>query len=387
MNPAHGGPCQGIRNTIPALQRLGIENEVICLDDPAAPFLKNDPFRIHALGESKGPWAWNQKLLNWLVSNLSNYDAVIVHGIWQYHNYAVAKAMRKLSKIKLGALPKVYIMPHGMLDPWFQQHQSRRMKALRNWGYWKILQERVIREAEGVLFTCRKELELARTSFSPYQPKKELNVGYGVPMPPVFTPAMEQDFRSTCPALGGQPYLLFLSRIHPKKGVDLLLQAFARLAKDAKVGKPLPHLVIAGPGLDTAYGRQMQQLAKENPALQDCVHFPGMLTGEAKWGALYGCDAFVLPSHQENFGIAVVEALACRKPVLISNQVNIFHEIEAAGAGIVAADTVEGVERQLQTWLELEAGEKVRMQQRAWEAYQQHFTVEAAARQMMAALL
>ena len=94
--------------------------------------------------------------------------------------------------------------------------------------------------------------------------------------------------------------------------------------------------MIAGPGLDTAFGREMRQLAESlcpQPSTltpQPAVFFPDMLTGDAKWGALYGCEAFVLPSHQENFGIAVVEALACGKPVLISNQVNIWREIEAA---------------------------------------------------------
>jgi glycosyltransferase involved in cell wall biosynthesis len=77
-----------------------------------------------------------------------------------------------------------------------------------------------------------------------------------------------------------------------------------------------------------------------------------MLTGDAKWGALYGCDAFILPSHQENFGIAVVEALACGKPVLISNKVNIWREIEKDRAGTVRDDTVSGTKRLLDYWLQ-----------------------------------
>ena len=78
----------------------------------------------------------------------------------------------------------------------------------------------------------------------------------------------------------------------------------------------------------------------------------GMLSGAAKWGALYGCEAFVLPSHQENFGIAVVEALACGRPVLISDQVNIWREIVEDGAGIAEADTEEGVEKLLRRFLD-----------------------------------
>jgi glycosyltransferase involved in cell wall biosynthesis len=78
---------------------------------------------------------------------------------------------------------------------------------------------------------------------------------------------------------------------------------------------------------------------------------PHRLRKSEKWGVLYGCEAFVLPSHQENFGIAVVEALACGKPVLISDQVNIWREIVEDGAGIAEADTEEGVVKLLKKFL------------------------------------
>ena len=98
-----------------------------------------------------------------------------------------------------------------------------------------------------------------------------------------------------------------------------------------------------------------------------------MLTGDAKWGAIYGCEAFVLPSHQENFGIAVVEALACRKPVLISNQVNIWREIESSGSGIVADDTEIDTHQLLIQWLNLSTDEKQLMGQRARDSYETYF--------------
>jgi len=170
-------------------------------------------------------------------------------------------------------------------------------------------------------------------------------------------------FYERCPELNvddaGRRYLLFLSRIHPKKGCDLLLQAFAAIAP----AHPKLHLIMAGP--DATGMRQDLQSIVDHAGLADRVHWPGMLQGDAKWGAFAVSDAFVLPSHQENFGIAVAEALACGRPVLISDQINIAPEIEADGCGIVEHDTLEGTIHLLERWLALNPEEREAMQQQA----------------------
>jgi glycosyltransferase involved in cell wall biosynthesis len=116
---------------------------------------------------------------------------------------------------------------------------------------------------------------------------------------------------------------------------------------------------MAGP----AAWRWREQLQKitDDAGISDRVHWPGMLRGDAKWGAFAACEAFVLPSHQENFGIAVAEALACGRPVLISNQVNIFPEIVADGCGFAEPDTLDGTVRLLQRWLALTPAERQAM--------------------------
>lgn len=377
MNPSSGGPCQGIRNSIPELEKLGVRNEVACLDAPDAAFLGMDSFPVYALGPGRYGWAYSASLLPWLLDNLSRFDAVIMHGLWLYPSYAVSKAVRQL-KARTGKAPKLYLMPHGMLDPYFQRASGRKLKALRNEVYWKLIESRVVNGAEGVLFTCEEELRLARLPFQPYRPRCEVNVGYGILPPPASTPTMQDAFLARCPGLHDQPYLLFLSRIHEKKGADLLLNAYADLLK-ANPSLPLPHLVIAGPGLDTAYGQAMQRLVADTPRLREHVVFPGMLVGAAKWGAFYGCEAFVLPSHQENFGIAVAEALACGKPALISDQVNIWREIREADAGFVAADSAEGTQSMLNRWLLASFSEKQAMGQRAHETFERAFSVGPAA--------
>ncbi|RZJ93180.1 MAG: glycosyltransferase, partial [Hymenobacter sp.] len=146
-----------------------------------------------------------------------------------------------------------------------------------------------------------------------------------------------------------------------------------------------PALVVAGPGLDTPYGQRLHQLAASLPQAAN-IFFPGMLTGAAKWGAFYGCEAFVLPSHQENFGIAVVEALACGKPVLISNQVNIWREIEAAQGGLVAADTLAGTKHLLESWYQLAEPARQAMRERAQAGYRQYFAVAPASQKLLKVL-
>lgn len=378
MDPSHGGPCQGIRNTIPALEKLGAHNEVVTLDDPFASFLHRDTFKIHALGPATGPWQYGSQLVPWLHQNLGNFDVVIVHGLWLYYSQAAVKAVNEFRRRENNTHLRLYVMPHGMLDPYFQRAPDRKIKAIRNWIYWKVIERNVINNADGILFTCEAELLLAREPFRPYHPKSELNVGYGIEAPPAFVPEMAESFLEKCPTVRDRPYILFLSRIHEKKGVDLLIKSYAR-----EFTNNSPLLVIAGPGLDSPYGEKLQQILEENPQIKNSILFPGMLSGDAKWGAFYGCDAFVLPSHQENFGIAVVEALACSKPVMISNQVNIWREIETGGAGLVADNTLDGTSTLLKRWNALSTTDKRQMGNQARQVFEKLYAIDPAARRLL----
>ena len=459
MNPASGGPCQGIRHSVSALEELGVLNEVVCCDSPDEIWIKNDPFPIHALGPGKFGYSYTTKLKHWLEQNLPRFDAVIVHGLWQWPVQATIRAFKNLKANSPPATrhPPLFIIPHGMLDPWFQRDKSRRLKAIRNSIYWWLFERNAVNFADALFFTCEEELRLARTTFGGYRPKREINIGYGIEDPPVFELRMREAFQGKCPELGNNPYLLFLGRIHPKKGVDLLIRAYSQLLKTKKLKITFPHLVIAGPGWETSYGRQMRELmdaanadiAKKHhfslttewtetseekqitrmhslnerggvqedfckpvclsPAFhrhsrhaaenilasspENCklktvnpsrIHAVGMLDGDSKWGAFYGCEAFVLPSHQENFGISVVEALACDKPVLISDKVNIWREIAHDEAGFVEEDTVDGTARLLNRFLvgEITGG----VAGRSNDCFRRKFEIQQASRKLLEAL-
>lgn len=385
MNPSSGGPCQGIRNSSHELDELGVKREVVCFDDSSSFYVESDTFLITTLGKCKSTLQYNSKLKPWLRENLSRFDVVVTNGLWLYHSQALCQIIVELKKeVKKGntqiRIPRWYVMPHGMLDPYFQRAPSRMLKAIRNWFYWKFVEHKVVEQADGLLFTCQTELELARSTFKPYLPKKEINVGYGVENPPVLTDEMNIAFQSKCSSIKNSPYILFLSRIHEKKGVDLLINAYIKLSLERRIsGQILPKLVIAGPGIESAYGKSIVNLLQKYPDIQSKVLFPGMLTDNSKWGAFYGCDAFILPSHQENFGIAVVEALACGIPVLISNKVNIWKEIEDGKGGIVENDSRDGTYRLLEKWLNLSNIGKQSMKVQARYTFERYFSIKPAA--------
>ncbi len=378
MNPVNGGPCQGIRNTVPQVASLGHVSDVVCLDHPDDAWIGKDTFKVFAVGKASGPWAYNKALMPWLIEHLSDYDAVIIHGLWQYHSYAVIKAVKALKKSGR-QVPKVLVMPHGMLDPYFQKAPGRKLKALRNSIFWHLIESKVINYADGILFTCQEELELAAQTFNNYHPKAVYNVGYGILPPPPKETIDNEAFYRLLPEAQKQSFILFLSRIHEKKGVDLLLKVFDKVSN--KVDAPL--LVVAGPGIDTEYGKLLLEIVAQSEFLKSNVRFVGMLQGEVKWSAFYNCEAFILPSHQENFGIAVAEAMACAKPILISDKVNIWQEIQNNHAGFVENDTEQGTENLLKKWEASNGEERESMANNSLLAFKKYFTVEQAAHNLI----
>jgi glycosyltransferase involved in cell wall biosynthesis len=354
INPAAGGPTEAIRMII-HYRPPGYEAEVVTLDDPNAPFLKDFPFEVHALGKEKKSW-YSSKLIPWLKANRHRFDGVLVHGLWEFTGLAALLAVK-------GHKPYM-VFTHGMLDPYFKRRFP--MKHFKKWLYWVPVQYWVLRCAERVLFTTAIERDLASQSFWLWQ-WKPMVVSYGADPQVRDLEQLKPVFYDVCPALNagqnGERFLLFLGRIDPKKGCDLLLKAFARVAPHY----PQVHLVMAGPS--AWRWREELQAITDSAGVSERVHWPGMLRGDVKWGAFAACDAFILPSHQENFGIAVAEALACGRPVLISDQVNIAPEIAADHCGFVESDTVEGTTRLLERWLSLTAEEGATMSANAFTTF------------------
>lgn len=366
LSPAAGGPPEAVRQLVDAYIEVGDGIELVSLDKPGESYLKGIACPVHALGQSfLGKYGFSPKLWRWLQSNVNRFDAIVMNGIWTFPGVAVRFNARRAQK-------PYGIFTHGMLDPWFNRKYP--LKHLKKLLYWPV-QHAVLRDAEAVFFTAEAERDLAKTSFRPSN-WRSVVVPYGINDPDRRGGDVAEQveaFYGRFPELRGRRYLLFLGRIHEKKGCDLLIQAFARTA----AAVPELHLVIAGPDQDGMQAK-LRHLA-ETLGIAARVHWPGLIVGDIKWGAIRASDAFVLPSHQENFGVAVVESLAAGRPVLISNQVNIWPEIEGDGVGLVDDDTLEGTERLLRRWFELPAAERDAMAARARRSFVGRFAMTRAA--------
>ena len=288
---------------------------------------------------------------------------IIAHGLWQWPGEL---ALKRFKKSKAPYL----VFPHGMLDPWFKKTYP--FKHIKKQLYWWWKQREILKYAQAVCFTTEEERVLARKTFFPYQ-ANEVVTGIGVSEPPPACLMQKEEFFAKYPNLKGKRMLLYLGRFHPKKGVDLLIQEW----KNTQKNKNDISLVLGGPlSPSTPFIEKLKNLSS------DCLNicWTGMLEGKDKWTALRLADALILPSHQENYGMVVAEACSVGKPVLLTNKVNLWREIESSHAGMVAEDNAEGISEMLSAW------DDRRVQgteESALKCFQDHLHVKNAARRLM----
>ncbi len=374
-DPAGGGPIEAVTRLGMEYQRQGHEVEVLTLDDPAAECLKAFPLRCHPVGPAYLKYGYTKRLVPWLRDHTSAFDVIVVNGVWQYTSFAVWRVLR-------GTQKRYVVFTHGMLDPWFKRRYP--LKHVKKWMYWPWAEYRVLRDASAVLFTSEEEKRQARRSFWLYRCHERV-INYGTAAPPEDDGTYAGRFRRAFPSIGDKRVILFIGRIHEKKGCDLIVRAFGSMLQRSQQAAQSWHLVFAGPDTSEAYRSSLDRLiARTCPP--GSVTWTGLLTGELKWAAFRAADVFVLPSHQENFGIAVAEALACGVPVLLSNQVNIWREIADDEAGLVDDDTEDGTRALLERWMALDEGARDRMRVNATRCFAARFDVRRTAVQLAATL-
>ena len=360
LDPSVGGVATAVLALSRGLAQRGHRIDVVVLDDPSAAWIKNIGLNLHALGSGATSYRYSRSLSPWLQQRGGDYDRVIVNGLWQYLSFA---AWRRYAS---SSVP-YYVFSHRMLDPWFKR--TFPLKHLKKWLYWPWAEYRVLRDAAAVIFTSEEERLQARQSFWLYRCREKVSP-LGVEDSSV-SPNAKSDFLSRYPQLQNTRSYLFLGRLHPKKGCDILLEAFAKLNSREPAS-----LILAGPDQIGWESDLRRQVARLN--LTDRVVFTGMLRGAMKQGALANADAFVLPSHQENFGISVVEALAASVPVLISNRVNIWREIEADRAGYIESDDLAGTTRLLQRWIDTPPAERDAIRLNARNCFERRYEINRA---------
>jgi glycosyltransferase involved in cell wall biosynthesis len=327
LSPRHGGPSKAAVEMAQALQARGHRVDIFTtdqdghgrLDVPTDRPVIQDGVPVHYFrARVMGGWpSVSYGFWRAVRNRITEYDIVHSHSLWLFPGMIVGHYCRK------HGVPYL-IRPCGAMDPViFRRHRYR--KALLETAF----ERRNFRGAAAVHFTTQEEMEVAEPARRELPFEKGVVVPLGVrredysKLPPVGT------FRRYYPEIGQRRILLFLSRINFKKGLDLLIPAFGTIARRRND----VHLVLAGPEED-GLGKDVR-LWIEREGVQERVTLTGMLHGEMKFAALREAEALVLPSYSENFGIAVVEAMACKLPVIISDKVNIRREVDGAKAGLV----------------------------------------------------
>jgi len=323
LGPLRGGPSFVARAMAVGLAQAGMSVDVVTVDDNGPgrlavpldrPVLDGGVIYRYFPRQTRFYTA-SGPLAGWLWRNVARYDLVHAHGLFTFAPLAAAAAA--------AARGVPYILrPLGTLSP-YGMRQRRLSKQLS----FQLLERHALRAAAAVHFTSEQERQEAAALAVPHSPAV---IPLPVALPPSDLAHLRGRFRAAHPALGGATLALFLGRVDPKKGLDLLLPAFAQ----AHQKQPELALVIAGAG----HPRYMDELRSKAAALglgTEALLWTGFLEGEEKWAALADADFFVLPSYSENFAVAAVEAMAAGLPVLLSDQVGIHHEVTACGAGLV----------------------------------------------------
>jgi len=265
--------------------------------------------------------------------SIHNSKYVVAHGLWQWPGY---RAWINYRKYKI----PYFVFPHGMLDPWFKK--SYPWKHLKKQAYWWWRQGNILRDAEAVCFTTEEERLLAQNTFFPYR-CNEVVTGLGVGDPPGECNKQADALYSHLPQLKNKRVLLFLGRFHPKKGVGLLINSFLKNCGKDDI------LLLGGP--ITNPDSHLKNLRKLTAGNEKRIIWAGMLEGDLKWGALRIADALILPSHQENFGMVIAEALSVGTPVFLTNKVNLWREVIDSGAGLVSNDDQFGIDQLVGKWV------------------------------------
>jgi glycosyltransferase involved in cell wall biosynthesis len=369
LDSKNGGTVEAVKLFSKGLKNAGLENVVITFDP--VDNTRNKPtdfsWKNFKVKYTYKQYFYNVGLINQIAESIQKGDVGVIHGIWQYHSYAAACAMKKKGI-------RYILFPHGMLDRWFRFKYP--LKHLKKQLYWILFERHCFENASYIGYTSEQEKKHSNNAFYPFKPKLEEVIPLGLCSPNIKIENAKILFLEKFPKKENTRRILFLGRIHPKKGCDILIEAFQRAFKQHHSVE----LIIAGE--INSYAKNIIKQICESQSDSN-IKFTGHLEGEMKWGALASADLFVLPSFQENFGITVVEALMIGCPVMISNQVNIYSFIENDSAGWIFNPDVQSLMDKLELWLKLGEKEINSFQKNAYKCYLNYFQLDQASQKLI----
>ncbi len=285
---------------------------------------------LHFLGSTG--WHFSLEMTRALRDQVKNFDLVYIVAIWNYPTAIAAYYCRKYKK------PYI-VSPRGLLYPY-----AVKKKLYKKWLYYNLISKKDLMCASAIHYTSEDEKEACHSFLG--LKNRAFVIPNGINLAEFDKLPDAEVFRQRYALAKGNKIILFLGRINWKKGLDLLIDAYGRLLKERND----IYLVVAGND-EGGYLKKVEGWVK-GFGVKGKVIFTGMLTGKNKLEAYAACDMFVLPSYSENFGMAAVEAMACVKPVIVSNNVGICREIKANNAGLVVECNANGICAALKSLLE-----------------------------------
>lgn len=367
----YGGPSKAIVEMGRALQEQGVSVLIATTDADGPGRL---PVELGKAVEHEGvptiffsrQWSeafkYSYSLGRWLERNVREFDLVHVHAVFSYSSLAAAEACRRR------CVPYV-VRPLGSLDP-SSLGQRRFLKRV----LWRLGVRRMLQRASAIHYTTVTERRRAEDALGI---RSGVVIPLGIDHELFEEPLGSYNFPQGMTSLNGAPYVLVLCRLHPKKGLEFMLDIFSEIVRKSEFEEW--KLVVAGDG-DPSYVAGLKRSAQRNG--NESVIFTGWLDGVEKVAAIRGAELLALPSSQENFGLSVVEALACGVPVLVSDCVNLAEEIQEAGAGWVAALERDAFRSALEDALRNESERDVRGRA-GQEFVRSHFDWLAVAEQLV----
>jgi glycosyltransferase involved in cell wall biosynthesis len=365
-----GGPSAAIRAITRGLARQGLDTHVATTDDnrptrlnvPLQEPVDEEGVTYHYFPRQMRYYICSAPFAAWFWRHIRDYDVIHIHTIFSYCSTVAAWIACQQG------VPYI-IRPAGMLSRWGFCNGRPGLKR----SSFALIERPLLSRAAAVQYTTEQEREEAADLKFSHHPAVIPNpVEWGA----TGTVSSHQ-FRSQYPALADRQIVMFLSRIHPKKGIDLLLPAFREVLRE----HPTAALVIVGEGDVPSMVEDLRRLAS-SLGIEDSVFWPGFLAGSAKVAALAAADVFVLPSYSENFGMAPVEAMSMGIPVVVTDQVGIHKEISKEQAGIVTPASIAPLASALKLLLR-EAGVRAEMGRNAARLAAARYSVEAVASQLI----